>query len=42
MNVMSIVIGVVIGVFLASHSPETAEAIRNWSLVFFEAVKSAL
>jgi Na+/serine symporter len=42
MNVLSIAIGVVIGVFIASNSPETADAIRHWSLVLLDAVKSAL
>ncbi|MDA0152413.1 hypothetical protein OH460_08870 [Vibrio sp. Makdt] len=42
MNWLSILLGVVIGVFLASHQPETAEHIRNYSLEVIEAVQGII
>lgn len=41
-NLIQIGIGVVIGVFIASYSPETAEQIRYLSLSLYDSIRAML
>lgn len=42
MNWLSVIIGIVIGVFIAAHSPETAAHIRGYSLEIIQAIQGII
>lgn len=42
MSWLYVLIGIVIGVFLASHSPEIADQIRHYSLEVIEAIQGII
>lgn len=42
MNWLSTVIGIVIGVFIASYSPETASSIREYTLEIIQQVQGII
>ncbi|CAH1598728.1 hypothetical protein THF1C08_50219 [Vibrio jasicida] len=42
MSWLNVLIGIVIGVFLASHSPEVADHIRHYSLELMEAIQGII